>query len=332
MVNLNRSLLRPPKKEDKKQIEDTTPVVNDTVKPVVNTQTTEERPQKPKVDTSGQPKIIRDNNTGEITGWEKPNGEVVLLPPTLALNQMEAMGKRFPSNTVESQKIAQESTKQQQAIAQQQEGAQMAAQVGENLNIQNTNPSSLDIGQAIKAGIGNALPTAATFATGAGIIGAVGAPATAGVSVPAAAGIGGTIGLISGFYKGVSQDIARQRSQAIGTKTITLTNIDQNMKRLITDTNLNPQNSEENLLSFNHQIEQFHEQYRLLNQESNNFLNKYVGKDAQAQLLEYENFKETVLPYQKARMQDALINPNPSKVMQMALEDYHNNLNSNGGE
>jgi len=196
--------------------------------PEQETQTQERRPIT-------QPEVIRNQETGEITGYRLPDGRQMLfqnLPESQVINELKAVS---PTPTPEG--FVEGSIQQQaynQIIAARKAGAIAAARIGQTEGVQ-AQPTPLDTGQATGAGLRDAffgaaggaiLPAAAGAITG----GASGAAAGLGSPASVVLGVGGAV---IGFWRAYQRNIAQQNSDFIkaGARDVRLA--DTQLKRTI---------------------------------------------------------------------------------------------------
>jgi hypothetical protein len=213
--------------------------------------------------------------------------------------------------------IIQELAKSDLQVQQEAAGQNLAGQVGQLTPQQlaligQAVPEGASQIQAIGAGLGNVIPYAAGGIAGGA---AIGAAAGAGIGAVPGAVIGGIGGAVGGFTRAYMSNLKSQRSGFIRADTIELSTAKRNLRAIITDTNQNPQNAAENLALFNEQLARVQAAYSKLKLQTKEDLSQYLG-DGTAELAQFEAFNtggEKDLYIQ--RMQIALLNPDPNKVM-----------------
>lgn len=160
----------------------------------------------------------------------------------------------------------------------------------------------LDVGQAL----GSSLLTAGAGAAG----GAVAGLATGGVaSVPLA-----VVGAIGGFLTGVISNLRAQANGEIAARKIGLTDGSKNLRAIIQDTN-GGGNAAENLELFNYQMYRIDQEYEQLQRDI--ITGRRFGIDGTEQMAKFEAYysRGGMREYLIGEMQQALLNPNPSKQL-----------------
>lgn len=256
--------------------------------------------------------IIRDQDTGGISGLTIPSGETFL---DLKKEDISAIARNQQGVPVEATQVLQQNELEKQRIA----GLRMLGQVGQlNPNItQQQVPSQINPIQALASGVGTAAPAAIGGAISGAAAGAItGAPSGVG-ALPLA-----VVGAIGGFLVGVRNNLKSQSSQEIRNAQINLKLREKNIRALITDTNQNPQNAAENLALLNEQLSLIQRDYGKLKLDTQRNLNKFLGEDGSPELERYTIFYETggQRDFLLREMQQALINPNPAKNL-VTFED-----------
>ena len=273
----------------------------------------------PQPNAPSTPEVIRDAETGELTGVTTPSGKRLfgLSPKDVkGLADIYASRMNVPAGTIDSEKVQEQRMKQQVAF----ENQQLAGQVGTSLpqvpeEVQQDQGGftlgGVNLGQAvgegaIKSGVG---------AAGGAIVGSV---------VPGVGNVAGlAAGAIGGFVTGVVSSIKRQLNENVSTKGQTISRAQTNLKALITDTRRNPQNAASNLEMFNYQLAIIEQEHSALKRETQRDLNKFLAADGNAELKKYELF---YLPggqrdFYTQQMATAILNPNLANVDLLSPED-----------
>lgn len=178
-----------------------------------------------------------------------------------------------------------------------------AAQALGTPNLQNLTPeepygaNQLNFGQVAKTG-----------ATQAAVGGAAGALI--------GGGVGAIPGAVGGFIKGAYESIKKQTAENIAVEQYQLSKAERYFKKIVTDTNSGGDPSQ-NLKDFQSQLDNIDAAHSKLKQI---VANKPLGEDATEQLAEFEYFDAYVRPYWINEMQQAIYNPNPSKIL-LTAED-----------
>ena len=265
-----------------------------------------EKPVEPPVKITsggnGQVEVIR-NEQGGITGLKTPQGDILSgLTDKQARDMISVYAKQqeTPTGSIEATTAAEQR-------AAQEAGANLAAQVGnvdQNM-LSNIEASQPNLGSAIGAGL-----------TGAGV-GAAGG-AAAGTIFTGGAGTlpGAVIGAIGAAVTGTISNLKGQLSGEISTAGATQSEVEANLRAIITDTNRNPQNAATNLELFNYQLSLLDQKHAKLKLETQRDLNKYLGKTGKSELYKFElfNTRGGSREFLINKMQVALVNPNPNSI------------------
>ena len=253
----------------------------------------EPKPSPPKP-TVGAPTVIRDQDTGRISGVKI--GDRTLLD--LSEEDVAAiLGQQAPQPTPAG---ALEATD----VLQQQQAQQLAGQVAPLLPGAVAPTSPIDIQQALTAGAATAVPGAVGGAAVGAIAGGVGAVPLAGV------------GAIGGFITGVVSNLRSQRAGQITAEKFNLQKSEQNMRTLITSVNQGGDPVEATDF-FNAQLVRIDQAHSKLKQETQSDLNKFLGKDGTPELEKFENFysfggsKDVLV----GQFTQAIISPDPTKLL-----------------
>ena len=276
------------------------------------------------------PGLIRDTDTGMPSGIVLPDGRIFQGSPkqTREMAELFAGKLQAPAGTVEQSGVAMQNQafmQEQQAQLEAQQIQALAPQVGQNQFLPEIPVSqgfgSVDLGQVTRAGLGNIIPSIA----GGVALGATGGALAGGALAVPGAIIGGVAGLVTGFVSGAKTEMKQQLTGDITATTNDLKTIQSNMRALITDTNQNPQNAQENLEMFNYQLALAQQQYSKLKRQTQNNLNDYVDVKTRVQLEKFEMFYSIGGNRDRSiqSMQNALLNPNPAKI-DLSISDLEN--------
>lgn len=245
--------------------------------------------------------IIRDQDTGKITGITTPEGKTIFASPkdiqTIAAKQMEKYGA--PAGTIEASQIAtarQQTEMGQQAIQEQQNrpGVKLPTQ-----------PQNIDIAQALAGGIESAAIPAAVTGTATLATGGILAPA----AVTATAGA---------FLIGIRNSIKQQINQGIIAKG-NIKTLKTNMNKAVTDLNQGG-NSAQDVSFFYQNLDQLKINRAQIKADAKSVWAIAAGEDATIELEKYENFFKYELPILENELNQAILNPNPNKILLTAEE------------
>lgn len=249
---------------------------NITNQPETITETPGEQP-KAKITT---PEIIKDSETGRISGIKLPDGKTFF-----GISPQEA--KDILAN-YQKTRTAPEGTlpagTQQAQLEQQLKAQELSGQIGQFGEL-GVNPTGLDFEEATVAGIRGAIPRALSLAaTGAGI-GFMGGG-------PVGGGAGAAIGAISGFVSGISSSmLSNLESQRTDTTTAQQKMLDdgkQNLASLVTLAGSDPVNRHNHVSNFNKQLSLIDQAYRQMKLDTSRDVAKF--ESARTNLIEFEVF------------------------------------------
>jgi len=271
--------------------------------------------------TLKQPEIFRDEKTGNLSGIEI-NGKTYLgLSPEeiRAMVEADKKNKELPQGTQEvgTQRAAEEQAQQQQ---------QAAEQVGANpllSSIEATQqPSQVDTGQVVRAGLGAAIPKI-LGATGAGAVGGAVIGGSAGLGVGAVPGaiVGGIAGLIGGIYSAVIGNIKKQKTDNFNAQKKVLTDGRNNLNKLATLAKADPANSMKYAEAFNQQAAKIAEAHSQLQLDVRSSYTGLTSDDATQQLQAFENFYTAGGQYEilKTKMQLAIMGGQLDPMLELQL-------------
>lgn len=254
------------------------------------------------------PTVIRDGDTGKITGIRFPDGRTILgIDAKEAQGQIDAfLGKRTVTGAAEETQVL-----KQQELAK--KNAALVSQVGQPSEIaqQPFNVPGVDTGQAVASGIAGAAPGIA------GSLLAQGGGATAlaaGTGIAASGGtlaaIGGAVA-VAGFLAGVRSNIKAQREGEIQDIGNALNDRIKNLNQYAVAAKIHPENAEEYVNAFNTELDYILKDYGKLKLETQASVNKFVGVDGTPQLGDYSRFYEPDGTRDRliAKMQTALLQP-----------------------
>lgn len=280
----------------------------------------QKQPEAPPQGPPNQPQIIRNQDSGKISGVILPDGHTLLGVDPKTLNAV--LGKNTPEptpqGTVEASAVGQQAN-QQQAIQEALAAAQRGIATPEQLAL--VQGASPDIGQALGAGAIGAVPgliggAVAGGLTGAGIGAAAGAVGGAGVGAIPGAVVGGIVGAVGGalttFLTSTKSNIAGQQTEEFARDTEALRKGDRYLRALVTDTNRNPQNAPQNIALFYQTLNMIDAAHAKTWKDSQENLNRFLGKDGTQELARFEVFDSTMRTYYIQQFQTALAAPNPN--------------------
>lgn len=186
--------------------------------------------------------------------------------------------------------------------------ANLSSQVG-NTNPENLSPEGLKVAAALGTGASYAVPGVASGLIGGATIGALGGPVGA---------VGGALlGGVGAFVTGFISNLRSQAGSKITSANSSATEIEKNLRAIITDTNSNPANASQNLDLFNYQLARLDKAHDMLVLETRSNTFKFLGKNGIAELEKFEIFdsvgggRETLIRL----MQEAVNIPDPTKVL-----------------
>lgn len=252
------------------------------------------------------PQIIRDQNTGNVSGVTLQNGQTFLgsSREIQGVASAQAKNQMAPTGTTEASQIALTEQRRQEAeaILQQYKGQQIPQEVLNSLT-----PPQIDYLTAAFSGVGKAIIPAVGTA-----ISTLPALASAGITAPATFALGATT--IASFVAGVRDNIKTQMSQGIMATGGDLNSLKKNMRSAVTDLNTggNPATAIDLYYQNLNQIKINQAQLRI---DAKSFLSTITGEKAVLELDDYELFLSKTLPYLDNELQQAVLNPNPNKIL-----------------
>lgn len=187
--------------------------------------------------------------------------------------------------------------------------------------------ASPDIGQALGAGLLGAGPGFAGGLATAGaaslVAGGTAAASTAFLG-PGALAVGAAAALGT-FLFSVRNNIASQQAEEFAADQQVLLKGDKYLRSLITDTNRNPQNAAQNIVLFYQTLNMISIAHAKTWQDSQENLNRFLGKDATKELAKFEVFDSTMKNYYIQQFNTAVGAPNPN-VNLITIEDLQEPL------
>ena len=272
------------------------------------------------------PEIIKDSETGKISGVKLPDGRTFFgVSPQEAKDILADYQKTrtapdgtLPAGTQQAQL--------DQQLAQQAEAEQLGGQIGDFGQL-GVDPTGLDIGEAGIAGIRGAIPRALSLAaTGAGI-GLVGGGAVGsvvpGAGTAAGAAAGAALGAVGGFVSGISSSmLSNLRSQRTDTTTAQQRVLDegkQNLNDWATLAGTDPANRHVYVKNFNQQLALIDQAYRQMKLDTSRDVAKF--ETALPNLAEFETFYSTQgeRDFLVADMQNSLLQPSNMEYKMIEL-------------
>ena len=287
---------------------------NITNQPETITETPGEQP-KAKITT---PEIIKDSETGRISGIKLPDGKTFF-----GISPQEA--KDILAN-YQKTRTAPEGTlpagTQQAQLEQQLKAQELSGQIGQFGEL-GVNPTGLDFEEATVAGIRGAIPRALSLAaTGAGIGiiggGGLGTAILPGAGTAAGVAAGAAIGAIGGFVSGISSSmLSNLRSQRTDTTTAQQRVLDegkQNLNDWATLAGTDPANRAVYVKNFNQQLALINQAYRQMKLDTSRDVAKF--ETALPNLAEFETF------YSTQGERDFLVQDMQNSLLQPGNTDY----------
>ncbi len=264
-------------------------------------------PEIPKAPEVPLPQAFATETRDVLRVIQGSGGEIFL--ERLKPSQLAAAGLQIPKGGLTPE---QQAAEQKQILQPQQEKARelFLKYQGQPLPQEELNklsPSDIDAYQAIAAGTTSGLMGGG----GAGLLrGALGIGARAGIGLGAAAGIGAGLGVL----QGVKSNIASQIEGNIAASTIQIRRGEQNLRMIITDINSGGNMITNTNLFFENlaALQKSHTQLKLDTQRN---LADFTGKKGIPELARYEIFFEQTLPLLERELAQAIVNPNPNKIL-----------------
>lgn len=269
-------------------------------------------PQNPGFKPPAVPEVIKDTETGRATGVILPDGRIIFgIKPSeaQALAGNFAKDQALPEGTVAAG-ASRSAGERQVAIQQALDAAQQGIATPEQLAmVQGASP---DVGQALGAGAIGAIPGL----VGGAVAGAVGGATVGALGGPIGAVAGGVLGAAGGaltsFLSATRSNLASQQTEAFAADQEALRKGDRYLRSLITDTNKNPQNAPQNIALFYQTLNMIDAAHAKSYKDSQENLNRYLGKDGTEQLAKFDVFDSTMRTYYIQQFQTALAAPNPN--------------------
>lgn len=238
----------------------------------------EEAPVKQKpIAKISTPEVIRDQDTGRISGVTLSNGSTFFGNK----REVEAIVNRQTAKTETPEGAVTAGTAQRQLELQQQ--INKIGQIGKlNPAVQ----ADINISQAITAGAAKVIPAAvggAALGATAGLIGSGGA-----LSIPGAIGLGAA-GAVTGFTSGILSNIKEQQRGELQAADIELTNARTNMRQLAMLASQDPANADIYISQYNDQLTRIYQARRQTKAEVTGDLNSFM-EDGREQLADFDAF------------------------------------------
>lgn len=254
------------------------------------------------------PEIIKDEETGKMTGIRMPDGKTFL---GMSPEEIKIFMQKYNSDT-QLPEGANPAGTARRAYNDMQRKIQLAQQVG--MIDMGTAMQAEDLGinwkEAGLSGLSNIVPSA----IGYGIAGAGAGAFAGGIGAVPGAVIGATAGLVKGFYSGVTGNIKAQKGDLISGKVTELQRRQTALQNYISAANANPAAAEEMMKAYNIEKALIRKDYNTLMKEANEDLTYWGGEDGTSQLIQYEVFFESIEPALDMKMQQAILKPNPANA------------------
>jgi len=279
----------------------------------------EEAEVSPALTPAGTLETFGDVDTGRTTGIVTPGGETFLgdisQDELSNIAEIEAQKAAIPENIAP---VGTAAAIQKEAIKK----LNLASQVGkiDFATAMELDELGINWKEAFLAGTSSIVPSALTYGGTAAAAGAVAtAPAGGAGAVPAGA-IGAAVGVIKGFYSGVSSNIKAQKGDLISGKRTELTARQKAMKNYISAANANSADADEFLQAYIMEKSLIRQDYNSLNKEANEAGTLFGGQDGTAQIIAYDVYFESVEPSLDLRMEQAILKPDPTRAY-LSTED-----------
>jgi len=246
------------------------------------------------------------SKTGKPSGIELPRGRTFL-----GLSPQEVKEIKQREDLMDIPTIAE--------AAQAEQIQKLAGGVGATGPIGTPTADKISYEQAAKSALGL---TAAGIAGGAVTGAAAGllpAAATAGISVPLGAVIGGAVGGVSTFVAGFRGNIKAQRGDILSGESANIRKQEQNLLKIVMDTNQGG-DPQRNLGYFNEQLSIIDQNHANLKLQTTDSLSFWLGEDGHVELERYATFNTPggMRDILIGQMQQALLTPDPSKIVNFA--------------
>lgn len=227
--------------------------------------------------------------------------------------------RQLPEGTITTAQASAEKERQaqlQQLIQQGQAG--LASQ-----DLSGIQEAPIDIGQAVTAGLVNALPSFAGGVAGGAILGGTVAGPIGSIG---GALIGGTGGAITGILNGILSNIKTQQSGEIKAGSQTISNARKNFRNMRMVLAQDPLRANEVIPAYYEQLSQVHLAHRQVQAETSGNLNKFM-EDGRDILSQFEFFLEDEAYWYGERIKEEAmrITPaTPEQILQIYQEEYGN--------
>ena len=264
--------------------------------------------KKPEADKG----IIRDQDTGRVTGFTNEAGDTFLGTE----KEIGLIASKDPYGNIEAGQAA-----AKRNLIERNEALQKLGLTPEQISqIQATaGEAPIDWGQAITAGLAQAAPTAVGYgvtAAGASLVGGATAPAA-----PVIGAIGAGVGFIKGMWSGIQNNIKSQQSGEIASTQKVLTNAKSNLRQIRMLAQSDPSRADEAISLYNQQMALVYRAQAKLQLEVQGDLNKYMD-DGTEKLVEFDLFLMDggYASLQRLRLEEAISAGAPISPEQMLLE------------
>ena len=183
------------------------------------------------------------------------------------------------------------------------------------------NPPTADLlsyEQAAKSALGLTAAGISGGAAAGAAAGLIGGPASP-VTVPAGAVVGAIVGGVSTFVAGFRSNLKTQRRDILSGESTNLRKQEQNLLKIVMDTNQGGDPTR-NLGYFNEQLSIIDQNYANLKLQTTDSLSLWLGEDGHVELERYATFNAPggMRDILIAQMQQALLTPDPSKIVNFA--------------
>ena len=305
------------KRVDKKNLLTQVPIQPDTAP--VQVQAPPPTPLPPAQQKIIAPQIIRNQDTGKVTGVKLPDGTTFMGSQKDIRQIAETASRKLqaPAGTIEATGVAQQQNELQRQQEQTQVGIQLAQQVGQPTAVaqQQVQPSEVDVKQLLGSAGGGVLPGAVTGA-GASLLGAGGVAGTVALTPVA-------LGALTVALTSARSNLKAQRQGEITAGGEALPDGVRNLRTFISGANANPALADTYLQQFNEQLDYIDLAESKLKLDAHSNVNKFVGVDGTPQLADFNRYRtEGLRANLILQMQVALATPDPAKGLQQPIEGF----------
>lgn len=255
------------------------------------------------------PEVIKDQDTGKITGVRLPDGRSFFGSPKEIRDILAKYAEKttLPPGSVPS------GTAQRTAELRA-EGEQLAGGVGQFGQLP-ISPTGLDVGEAATVGVIGAIPRALSLAAGGAALGAIaGTAVLPGIGTAGGAAIGAVGGFVSGLASSMIGNFKSQRTDTTTAQQRVLDEGKQTLMDWVTLARADPTNRMFYLAQFNKQSAQIDQAHRQMKLDTSRDLAKF--ETALPNLAEFNAF------YSEGGERDSLNNEMRNALLASPPPDY----------